>query len=141
MEGHFTSIIKWDFLLLKKRVINIVMRRKSIKWGLIHSYVFHYSLDASLSFILLSFKLQCELEKFYYEKYALVYRKKTIYFKKCLSFLEKFFVKDYTINYFKFQILAIYIHTVVCLWNSVLRSSAVKVFSFILKISFILQTL
>lgn len=86
MEGHFTSIIKWDFFLLKKRVIDIVMRRKSKKWGLIHSYVFHYSLDASLSFILLSFKLKCELEKFYYEKNALVYRKKTFILKNVSAF-------------------------------------------------------
>lgn len=86
MEGHFTSIITWDFFLLKKRVIDIVMRRKSMKWGLIHFYVFHYSLDASLSFILLSFKLQCELEKFYYEKYALVYRKKTFILKNVSAF-------------------------------------------------------
>lgn len=104
MEGHFTSIIKWDFFLLKKRVIDIVMRRKSIKLGHIHSYVFHYSLDASLSFILLSFKLQCELEKFYYEKYALVYRKKTFILKNVSAFQKSSLwkiIQSITLN-FKF---------------------------------------
>lgn len=73
MEVYFTAEFRF-FLNWKYAWLAIV--RVDVKWDLIQLHVCHHSLHATLSFILLTFKLQRDLEKKYFENHVAPKRKK-----------------------------------------------------------------